>query len=176
VWQLFRLQGTKGMETQSIIEREQRRWEAQAERAKNRELVELEALEGDDLDDEMDLEDDELRRRDELREVKERFLNGEGFDRYKDDTDLRAQFIYSRKRFKLSRDQLRPLLMEKGTLREGLLRGMLDNTLITVDGSCTQSHQMASTEYGWFFSVDPDYEDPGPWEPEALCECGWNIS
>jgi hypothetical protein len=78
------------METQSIIEREQRRWEAQAERAKNRELVELEALEGDDLDDEMDLEDDELRRRDELREVKERFLNGEGFDRYEDDTDLRA--------------------------------------------------------------------------------------
>jgi hypothetical protein len=136
VWQLFRLQDTKGMKTQSRIEREQRRWEAQAEKAKKRDLAELEALEDEDFDDEMDLEDDELREKDDLREVKERFLNEEGFDRHEDDTDLRAKFIYLRKRFRLSRDQSRPLLMEKGTPREGLVRGMLDNVLIVIDGSC----------------------------------------
>jgi hypothetical protein len=169
VWRLFRMQGTRGPKTQGNIEKEQRRWDKKAVKAKKRDPKELEALEEEDLgDDDMDLDDDELRVRDDMELVKHRFLDEENSDRYEDDAALRAKLQYLRRRYKrfAASDKAKPLLLENNTTYGGLAQGMLDNTLIVIDGNCVKSHQMASSEYGWVFAVDPDYEDPGP--PESL--------
>jgi hypothetical protein len=168
MWQLSRMQGTRGPKTQENIDKEQRRWDKRAVKAKKRDLKELEALEDEDLgDDDMDLDNDERRVRDDMELVKHTFLDEENSDRYEDDAALRAKLKYLRRRFKRFADKVRPLVMERNTTCEGLVQDMLDNTLIIIDGNCVNSHRMAATEYGWVFAVDPDYEDPGPWESLA---------
>lgn len=168
MWQQFRLQGTRGTYSRSRIEKEQHRWDERADKARKRDLKELEELEEEVGGDDMDLDDEELREKDDIELVKQRFLDGEGPDRYEDDASLRAKFQYLRRRFKARRTKPRlPSETDRVPRGQGLAQGILDNVFIVVDGSCVNSHQSTATEHGWVFAVDPDYEDPGPLEPLA---------
>lgn len=167
MWQQFRLQGTRGTYSRSRLEKEQRRWNTKADEARKRELKELEELGEEGGDDDMDLDDNDLRERDDMELVKQRFLDEEGPDRHEDDASLRAKFQYLRRRFKARRTKPRLPATDTVPRRQGLVQGILDNVFIVVDGSCVNSHQLTSTEHGWVFAVDPDYADPGPSEPLA---------
>jgi len=165
----FRLQGMTW--PQSSVDNAQCRWETKEERARIRDLDELEAQAEEDGDTELDLDGDELRERDNMELLKQRFLDGDVTDRIGDDAYLRAKFQLLRSRFKTLRDKPRDLVVEEGTKRKGLRPGLLSNVFIVVDKACMDSYVRpfgkSEAEHGWVFAVDPDYQDPGPMEPLA---------
>jgi len=165
----FRLQGITW--PQSSVDNAQCRWDTKVERARIRDLDDIEAQAEEDEDNELDLDSDELRRRDDLELLKQKFLDGDVTDRFEDDACLRAKFQVLRNRFKTLRDKPRDAVIEKDAIRKGLRPGLLDNVFIVVDKACMDSYQPRSgtndADQGWVFAVDPDYKDPGPMEPLA---------
>jgi hypothetical protein len=165
----FRLQGMTW--PQSSVDKAQSAWEAEDEKARSRDLEELEAQEKDDEDNELDLTADELRKRDNMELLKQKFLDGDFTDRLEDDIDLRAKFQVLRTRFKILCDKPRDTAMEKDTKRKGLRPGLLGNVFIVVDKACMDPYvrlnEKHDVEHGWVFAIDPEYKDPGPLEPLA---------
>lgn len=156
---------------QSSVDKAQSAWETTDEKARLRDLDEIEAQEDEDEDNELDLSADELRTRDNMELLKQRFLDGDVTDRVEDDILLRAKFQVLRTRFKALRDRPRDTVMDKDAKRKGLRPGLLSNVFIVVDKACMDSYvalnEKNDIEHGWVFAIDPDYHDPGPMEPLA---------
>ena len=156
---------------QSSVDKAQSSCEAEDEKARARDLEELEAQAEDDEDNDLDLTADELRKRDNMELLKQKFLDGDVTDRFEDDVCLRAKFQALRTRFKALRDKPRDTAMDKDIKRTGLRPGLLSNVFIVVDKACMDSYvrlnERNDVEHGWVFAVDPDYKDPGPMESLA---------
>jgi len=165
----FRLQGMTW--PQSSVDKAQSTWETENGQARDRDLDKLEAQAEEDEDDDLDLTADELRTRDNMELLKQKFLDGDLTDRFEDDIFLRAKFQVLRTRFKALRDKPRDTGMDKDTKRKGLRPGLLSNVFVVVDKACMDSYvtlnQGNDVEHGWVFAVDPDYQDPGPMESLA---------
>lgn len=165
----FRLQRTRW--PREVVDKAQRTWKEEAEVARKRDIHELDAIAAKGEDEDLDLDDDELCENDDLELVKQKFLDGEGPDRYEDDACLREKFQVLRKRFKVLRNKPRLPVLSQDTDGEGLGQGVLSNVFIVVDKACVDSQIPLSgkryAENGWVFAVDPDYDDPGPMEPLA---------
>lgn len=163
----FRLQGMTW--PQPSVDKAQSAWDTERQKARVRDLAELEAQAEDDGDTELDLTAEELRKHDDMELLKQKFLDGDFPDRFEDDILLRAKFRVLRTRFKALRDRPRDTTMIKGAKRTGLRPGLLSNVFIVVDKACLDSHVALNdndgVEHGWVFAVDSDYTDPGPTEP-----------
>lgn len=165
----FRLQGMTW--PQSSVDKAQSAWETENEKARVRDLDELEAQAEEDEDNELGLTGDELRKRDNMELIKQKFLDGDFTDRFEDDICLRSKFQVLRTRFKALRDRPRDTVVGTDTKRKGLRPGLLSNVFIVVDKACMDSYvtlnEQNDVEHGWVFAVDPDYYDPGPMESLA---------
>lgn len=156
---------------QLSVDKAQTAWETEDEEVRNRDLRELEAQAEEDEDNDLGLAAEELRKRDNMELLKQKFLDGDVTDRFEDDILLKAKFQVLRTRFKALRDRHRDTVMDKDAKGKGLRPGLLSNVFIVVDKACMDSYvrlnEKNDVEHGWVFAVDPDYEDPGPMEPLA---------
>lgn len=157
---------------QSSIDQGQERWNVEAEEAHERDLDELDALEDEDGDAELDLEDGALDQSDESFLAKQKFLDQEEAGEFREDARLRANFQVLRSQFRALKDLPRTQSQDAEEEEEeqqddhgGLHVGVLDNVFIVIDKTCVDPQ---NTTAGWVYAVDPNYKDPGPTEPLSL--------
>lgn len=138
---------------QSSVDKAMSSWETKDENARVRDLRELEAQAEEDEDNELDLTADELRKRDNMELLKQKFLDGDVTDRFEDDILLRAKFQVLKTRFKALRDKPRDTVIDKDAKRKGLRPGLLSNVFIVVDKACMDSYvalnEKNDIEHGW---------------------------
>lgn len=126
---------------QSQVDEDQLRWDKREARANKRDLKKLEAQGENGADEELDLDDRSLRRRDDLELVMQKFLDGDLPERLEDNVHLRAKFRVLKRRFRTMRDAPGTPRPEEVTSTQELEQGILRNVFIVVDKACMDSQR-----------------------------------